>query len=338
MSSVSLSGGRTLLVVFLIVSLLANAVLIVMYLDLQGMYQEALKRIEEEKTPEHYVNQTTIYHLAYDYTREIYYVGMEFPIEKEGIVIGDGKPGPHYNDTNTTAWKEIGIYFEYGYTLHISIYWNDTSVQLNLFFYEPGKAPSQDGTGEDYYRELSPATIPGDGFYTWLNSTGEWVIAVDVKNPTNKSVEFRVVVELTRATYDKGYGFFSAHMYAYAISYVENYLFKCKGIDRFISVISFTVNFTFISRTSDLDNLTIFVMPIINGTETMFYGKTVKVIENAYVSTLIPINITFRQIFTMLNIRINQTVKLDISLLIRIPNYIRLTLFDTVMLEGERVS
>ena len=67
-----------------------------------------------------------------------------------GSVSGTGSSGSHYNNPSSSAWSEHTIYLQSGVKYRIILDWS-TSQDLDLYVYQPGKAPSQDGSGSDYF-------------------------------------------------------------------------------------------------------------------------------------------------------------------------------------------
>ncbi len=115
-----------------------------------------------------------------------------------GIVMGDENVGPHYNDPSSPAWAEHEVYFEAGRQYKIMLLW-DSLVDLDLYLYKPNMAPSQDGTGGDYYERAYTTNNPEVISFT-ADVSGEWTIAVDKYYGDSGSTEYRILIQTLNNT------------------------------------------------------------------------------------------------------------------------------------------
>ncbi len=110
-----------------------------------------------------------------------------------GSVSGTGSSGSHYNNPSSSAWREHQIYLQSGVKYNIILDWS-TSQDLDLYVYKPGKAPSQDGTGDDYFTRAYTTNKPESVTFT-ADVSGYWVIAVDHYSSTTSSTSYQVTVK-----------------------------------------------------------------------------------------------------------------------------------------------
>ena len=97
--------------------------------------------------------------------------------QSAGFVQGTGTDGWHYNDPSSPAWEEKRVFLIAGYTYHIRLDW-DSDSDLDFFIYRPGEAPSEDGTGWDYYASAITTSKPEELDVT-PDVTGWWIIGID---------------------------------------------------------------------------------------------------------------------------------------------------------------
>ncbi len=116
-----------------------------------------------------------------------YYV--EFPVAEplltlNGCLTGDGYYGPHYY----VAWREYEVELSSGeYEITLILY--NKTFDIDIYVYEPGKSPSQDATGIDYYVHLDDngtIDIPYDG---------KWVICVDLMDNIKSMIYYNLTID-----------------------------------------------------------------------------------------------------------------------------------------------
>ena len=115
------------------------------------------------------------------------------PVAMQGDITGDGSIGPHYNNPSSPAWREILVELTAGTQYRFTLSWVG-DADLDLYLYSPGKAPSQDGTGNDFIKSSASINNPEEIIYTPMTS-GVWVLGIDMYSQQG-TANFILTVEI----------------------------------------------------------------------------------------------------------------------------------------------
>jgi len=120
------------------------------------------------------------------------YVDQPWIWKIAGIVQGTGSYGPHYNDPSSPTWNEKRVFLLSGFTYHIELSW-DSDADLDLYVYRPGEAPSEDGTGNDYY-QASATTYKPEVLEITPDVSGWWTIGIDYYSADTNKATFNLEI------------------------------------------------------------------------------------------------------------------------------------------------
>jgi len=326
-----------ILSILLTISVVLNIFFAVLYYSASQMNEKLRERIIEFSAPEYYVNSTKTYAIGYGEKRLIYCNGTEFPITISGVIKGDGNSGPHYTNPSSTAWKEYRVFLVKGCLLRFKLYWNDTSQHLDLYLYYPGKAPSEDGTGEDYYLKTYESFLSGYYIDQYINKTGNWTIGIDIYTGTTENVEFKVTIEVLAKTPEEGIGFISAFLLLHATGNKEDGLFQCEGIDRLISVLTLSINFSFLSFVEYINYFRLSIAIHINRTEILMHEEKIS-LYNMRAIKIISLSCTFEYILDKLSIPAEKKTTLKFYIKIHIAGLLSQVNILSVAIRGKRIK
>ena len=108
-----------------------------------------------------------------------------------GTVVGDGEIGPHFDSPDSSAWNEHKVILSSGILYQIRLEW-ESYADLDLYIYKPNTAPSQDGSGDDYYKRAFTTNNP-EIIELVPDITGEWVIAID-RYSSDGMTEYKIII------------------------------------------------------------------------------------------------------------------------------------------------